>query len=59
MKQLMTDPIHAAMSGVNEGDILEGTVRKTTDAFVEQLGVYGLVHVSNSATNASSMSAMS
>ena len=31
MKQLMTDPIHAAMSGFNEGDVLEGTVRKTAD----------------------------
>jgi len=49
MKQLMTDPIHAAMSGFNEGDVLEGTVRKTTDfgAFVELTqGVDGLVHIS-------------
>jgi small subunit ribosomal protein S1 len=49
MKQLMTDPIHAAMSGFNEGDVLEGTVRKTADfgAFVELTkGVDGLVHIS-------------
>jgi small subunit ribosomal protein S1 len=49
MKQLMTDPIHAAMAGFNEGDVVEGTVTKITDfgAFVElSKGVDGLAHIS-------------
>ena len=49
MKQLMADPLHAAMAGFNEGDVVEGTVTKIADfgAFVElSKGVDGLAHIS-------------
>ena len=49
MKQLTSDPMHSAMEGFSEGDVVEGTVTKTTEfgAFVElSKGVEGLVHIS-------------
>ena len=49
MKQLTTDPMHAALDGFSEGDVVEGTVTKTAEfgAFVElSKGVEGLIHIS-------------
>ncbi|MBM44059.1 MAG: 30S ribosomal protein S1, partial [Phycisphaerae bacterium] len=49
MKQLVSDPMHAALAGFSEGDVVTGTVTKTAEfgAFVElSKGVEGLVHIS-------------